>query len=140
MLWIYSILMLCSSTAFADLKPFDQTEFVKSIQNKPRTVLMINAPWCGHCYRQRQVIDAISDQKPYSSYDFYKLSRGGENAIKASITKKYIQPYLKSQHKKSTCDLSTRSTIVVFHQSKVVACQAFITNEAKIKTLISQSK
>ena len=129
---------LMLSSVFAELESFDQTMFNQSLKSGQQTILMVNTPWCGHCMRQRSVIDGLDDSKPYSDFAFYKLPRSGEDDLKASLTKKYITPFLKTNKNVKTCDLSTRSTLVVFHDGKVVACEAFLTNKDKIKTLISQ--
>ena len=135
--YIVSFSLLIAS-GFAELKPFDQKQFNQSLKSGQQTILMVNTPWCGHCMRQRSVISSLDETKPYSEYAFYKLPRSGEDELKASLTKKYIQPFLQQNKNASTCDLSTRSTLVVFHEGKVVACEAFQTNKDKIKTLISQ--
>ena len=131
-------LSLMISSVFAGLESFDQTKFDQSLKNGQQTILMVNTPWCGHCMRQRSVIGSLDDTKPYSDFAFYKLPRSGEDDLKASLTKKYITPFLKTNKDVKTCDLSTRSTLVVFNKGKVVACEAFLTNQDKIKALISQ--
>ena len=135
--YILSSVLLVSS-AFAELQSFEQSNFDQSLKNGQQTILMVNTPWCGHCMRQRSVIASLEETKPYNTYAFYKLPRSGENELKASLTKQYITPFLQNQQDKKTCDLSTRSTLVVFHKVQVVACEAFLTNKDKIKTLISQ--
>lgn len=131
-------LSLFISSVFAELQSFDQAKFDQSLKDGQQTILMINTPWCGHCMRQRSVISSLEDKVPYSSYAFYKLPRSGQEEVKATLTKKYIVPFLKQHKQEKTCDLSTRSTLVVFHDGKVVACEAFLTNKDKIKALIGK--
>lgn len=130
------ITLLVFSNAWAELKAFDQKSFDQSLAKSQQTVLMVNTPWCGHCMRQRSVIGGLGEERPYKDIAFYKLPRSGEDKLKADLTKKYVNPFLSKADKNTTCDLSTRSTLVVFNQGKVVACQAFLTNSDKIKTLI----
>lgn len=65
-LWIAS-----THVAFAKLVSF--TEINCSELEKPKTVLLVHATWCGHCQAYKPVYEQVSNLEKYKNWTFYEL-------------------------------------------------------------------
>ena len=126
---------LFMQAAFASVQPFNQPAFENALKENKRIVISVKAIWCGHCIAQQSVFKEIMTYPPYSDMLFMNVSYAGDQAVKNQLNEKYIDQYNKDNPKRP-CTLSSRSTIVVIDEGKVVACKAFITSEESITRLI----
>ena len=80
------------------------------------------------------VVEELKTHPDLAPYEISIYRNYGET-IKNQLNKDFIDEYNKKNPKK-LCTLSSRSTIVVIDEGKVVACKAFITSEESITRLI----
>ncbi|MAJ81486.1 MAG: hypothetical protein CMF41_01070 [Legionellales bacterium] len=134
---LFKLLGVCLliQSAFGVVKQFNQADFENALKENKRIVISVKAIWCGHCIAQQSVFKEISGYPPYSDMLFMNVVYSGDQAVKNQLNKDFIDEYNEKNPKK-LCTLSSRSTIVVIDEGKVVACKAFITSEESITRLI----
>lgn len=138
--WIWIVFCIIFTTAAnAAILDFTPKAFDQAQKAGERVVLMIHAPWCGHCLIIRQHINALQQKKAFKNILFLQLplniaADDKRLKYKQNVDTTYVQPYLNT-HPSAHCNLKQRSTLVVIEHNKVLACEAFQTQKEALSAL-----
>lgn len=113
-----SLLILFSSLAHADIKPFNATEFEQKMHSGAAVVLAAHAPWCPTCRAQKPILKALSMQKEHQALTIYEIDFDSQKSLLSSL------------------NIQRQSTIVAFKQGKEVSRSIGATSSAAIESVL----
>lgn len=113
-----SLLVLLSTLAHADIKPFNASEFEQKMQSGTAVVLAAHAPWCPTCRAQKPLLKTLSMQKEHQALTIYEIDFDSQKPLLSSL------------------NIQRQSTIVSFKQGKEVSRSIGATSSAAIESVL----
>lgn len=115
-----SVVMLLSSPAMAEFKPFAKDQFEAALASGHTVVVDFHASWCPTCRKQAPILNEIVKMKGYENVVAFKADFDKEKELK------------------KTMNVSKQSTIVVFKGGQEVGRSTGSTSKEDLKQLIDK--
>ncbi|CAG4888995.1 thioredoxin family protein [Paraburkholderia gardini] len=110
-----ALFLAFASSAWADQKPYDKTQFEQNVAEGKPTIVYLHATWCPTCRVQQPIVDRLSKDPQLKQVTIFVADFDKETALRKSLR------------------ISEQSTFVVFKQGHEVARSTGQTQEPAIR-------
>lgn len=120
---LVALVLLATSLAASasEILKFSDAEFAARRDAGAAIVVLVHAPWCPTCRRQREVLGALLAQDRYKDYTLLVLDYDSQREAMKALK------------------ITQRSTLVVLHGRDEWGRATAITSEASISSLLDQA-